>query len=208
MEKDFEKIIEEAIGMKESGKSLPEILHSFPEQEKELSEVFSLVVRLREKGDHVAPKKEMLHTILQSVPALKEVQPIKQDSESKFVLASFFSFNSPLRVLLPSMAVVVLVVAGAYFYMNNLGVSPEYAVKTDTPEDVSRMPPSQSNLDTSERTTSMMSLKSADPLDAQIDEIVFSTTNEGVILDEMNGDTDFIFSDSQAVTGLSEFDYE
>jgi len=67
----FEKVIEKAIELLDKGKSIPEILNSFPEFEKELKEIFEIIEILGK--EKITPNREILERIINQIGIEKGV---------------------------------------------------------------------------------------------------------------------------------------
>src|SRR3989338_9449866 len=122
-EKNSEEILSRALLAGEEGKTLPEILALFPKNQEEIREIFEIIAELSAQKDGLNPAPEILENILSNHAAAKKN---KNDSNIKGRL--FFSLNiikkelfmtQKLKIAVPVLAVLVLVVAGAYIYIGN-----------------------------------------------------------------------------------------
>jgi hypothetical protein len=70
---NLEKIINEALNLKEEGKTISEILNLYPEYKNELKEIFQTIDILNEEKEKVLPSKELLVKILSELTSSKNV---------------------------------------------------------------------------------------------------------------------------------------
>ncbi|MFA6552701.1 MAG: hypothetical protein WCT19_04365 [Candidatus Paceibacterota bacterium] len=78
-------IVADALRLKDEGKSLRQIAAIFPENEKEIEELFGVVAFMKSKKDEFAPSRSLLGRILQELP---ESEPAKLESLEKKALIS------------------------------------------------------------------------------------------------------------------------
>ena len=84
-------IVAEALRLKDEGKSLRQIIAMFPENEKEIEELFGVVAFMKSKKDDFAPSKNLLARILQNLP---ESRPVNAESLEKTALMNEMEANN------------------------------------------------------------------------------------------------------------------
>ena len=115
MKNNFEKIIAEALRLKENGKSLPEIFNLFPNNRQELEDVFKAIDFLSFSKEKVLPRPELLTEIISKVSSESKVGAVKESN--KILLANLFSeiFSfKRWKIFVSAGAVVVLAVIFIY----------------------------------------------------------------------------------------------
>lgn len=135
-ENNIEKIIQEAVELREKGKLIPEILSLFPKHIKVLEEIFGIIEILSSEKERIKPPKELLMKIISRIPSSENVTEIevnrsldKRESKGR---PSFFRFERFARlnfmrkqaILLAGLLVVALVIlAGIYLQPPETSVS-------------------------------------------------------------------------------------
>lgn len=126
LEKNLETILSQALLADQQGKTLPEILALFPEEEQEIKEMFEIIADLDAKKDKLNPSPEILQKILTNLEGRQitaEAKKINLDNKGRLL----FSLNiikelfmtQKLKIAIPVLAVLILVVAGAYIYLGS-----------------------------------------------------------------------------------------
>lgn len=111
METDTEKKIQEAIALYEKGVSTSDLLLRFPEEAKELSEIFALMTRLTAEKEAMHPSSRLLATIVSQVPVTVEGEKRLLDIKRvrRPALGTLESFMSKWIYIAPIGVVAVLV---------------------------------------------------------------------------------------------------
>jgi len=123
-EEKLEKVIEKALELLDEGKTIPEILNSFPQFEEELREIFKIIdVLSKEK---IIPQKEILEKIIAQIETEKPVTnkeslryidreailkgptPLINSIKNLFIMAERWKIVVPLGVLAIVAVLVVL----------------------------------------------------------------------------------------------------
>lgn len=125
---EIEKSIQEALELREKGKSIPEILSLFPEYRKELEEIFVIIEVLSSEKDKIKPSRVILDKIISQIPVKDNVTDPKinryLDTEGKkgrplivhlSKIGELFNSMSKTTIILTGFLVVaVVVLAGIY----------------------------------------------------------------------------------------------
>lgn len=180
----MEKIIMEVLELIEEGKSMQEILNSFPEYKKELEEIFKVAEILKKEKDGALPNKNLLVKILSGidteVTASGENRFILRDDEIKGRVSvndkkiKFMTINWKLTFGI----IVLAIVASASYYQFVLKEKPLEIVKAPTD----------------------IGVVSAT---GNVDDVVLALLNdvdaEAAILANIESDANLILADSQAI---------
>ncbi len=102
--------IDRALDLYDAGKSVPKILSMFPEERKELQEIFSTIGSLKQISNNLTPSPTLLHRILLKLPA--------KHRGTISLLRKIVALTGRFKILLlplASAAVIVIIFVGQSF---------------------------------------------------------------------------------------------
>lgn len=190
-----EKNIIKALELLEQGKSIPDILNLFPEQEEELRELFQTMETVQTAKNGIRPSETLLQEIISQIPDERIVH-----QENHWPI---FGFATWLKFAVPTVAIAIIAVV---FYSQLLTKnSQKIAEQTATPTVVSPANTQSANNKKNEKTFSPAPTSlAADNIDALISEAIALADNQQFAPDE-DADASFINSDDQAFDDFGQF---
>jgi len=178
----------EALKLQEEGKSVPEILDSFPDYKNELREMFLIIDKIKGQKEVIVPPKEILNKIITNEEISRYLKRGVENSHTKGrpsletnQIHETMTFN--WKVVIPvGLAIIVVAILA---YTQFVKKAPQYATETTTGEEIV-LPQATGNVD--------------DAANA----ILAAVVNEQSILQTEEGDASLITSDSQTISDFGQ----
>lgn len=177
MNDKFEEILNKALELKKEGKSVPEILALFPEQKKELEEMFETIKILARQKEKILPPKELLSKIITNTETERYSYREEKGRPSiiNIIFNQIHNFMAPkLKLTLALIAIVAVIGIFSYY---QLGLrAPQQLAKEGV------LPKATGNID-----------------DAVISLLQDASSEELFFENELSGDISLVNMDSQAI---------
>ncbi|MBI2096898.1 MAG: hypothetical protein HYT40_01955 [Candidatus Sungbacteria bacterium] len=216
METQNEQILIEALGLRDDGKSLEEILRAYPGAEKEIRELFKSIALLEDAKKGILPRKEVLQYTLDQM----KVSPVINRTDIRYshknerdeikgrvssinlqdqIRGIFVTLNA--RILIPTAIIAVLAIAFVYYQYGSR--APEYAYEGNPPTTV--VPSTTGGAPLAlEGYTAPITPSTGDPDEAVNDLLQFSADEQIALAAETNTDASDFTADSQDLGDLGQ----